>query len=278
MILALLVAVAQPAPEAAATLKFIESLYDPATGGYRVEPGTPPSLRACNGASRATRYLGGKLADKAKTAEFVLKCYDNASGGFAEPGEKPDPTMTAIGIMAAVELGIDKSKIDKAPGYLGRTTAGFEGGRLAVAAVENYGRDGFQDYLGNWLRVGEKNLLLAVKKPPFEGARDVGGAAAMFLRLGEKLPPDVDVLNSIRNGQRDDGGWGKPTEKTSDLDSTYRVLRAFYLLKEKPKNVESVRKLVASCRNPDGGYGVTPGAKSTLSGVYYASIISDWLK
>jgi hypothetical protein len=54
-------------------------------------------------------------------------------------------------------------------------------------------------------------------------------------------------------------------------------MRAFHLLKEKPKDVAALRKFVASCRNADGGYGVTPGAPSSMSGVYYAAIVSKWL-
>ena len=42
-------------------------------------------------------------------------------------------------------------------------------------------------------------------------------------------------------------------------------------------DAERVRKFIASCRNDDGGYGVTPGQPSTVSGTYYAAIILHWL-
>ena len=54
-------------------------------------------------------------------------------------------------------------------------------------------------------------------------------------------------------------------------------MRAFHLLKEKPKDPAGVKKFIASCRNADGGYGVTPGAASSMSGVYYAATVSKWL-
>jgi hypothetical protein len=38
-----------------------------------------------------------------------------------------------------------------------------------------------------------------------------------------------------------------------------------------------MRDFVASCRNKDGGYGVKPGDPSTMSGAYYAAIVSKWL-
>ena len=42
-----------------ATLKYVQSLRDPATGAYKVTPDGKPSLRAVNGAVKAIKYLGG---------------------------------------------------------------------------------------------------------------------------------------------------------------------------------------------------------------------------
>ena len=47
------------------------------------------------------------------------------------------------------------------------------------------------------------------------------------------------------------------------------------MLKERP-DTKKVKAFIASCRNTDGGYGVTPGAPSSVSGTYYASIIQHW--
>ena len=54
-------------------------------------------------------------------------------------------------------------------------------------------------------------------------------------------------------------------------------MRCFMMLKERPDNVEGVRSFVAKCRNEDGGYGVTPGQPSSISGTYYTAIIQYWL-
>jgi hypothetical protein len=53
------------------------------------------------------------------------------------------------------------------------------------------------------------------------------------------------------------------------------VMRAFYMLKEKP-DLARLRGFVEHCRNADGGYGVTPGTPSSVTGTYYASIIQHW--
>ena len=54
-------------------------------------------------------------------------------------------------------------------------------------------------------------------------------------------------------------------------------MRAFHLLKEKPKDVAKAKAFVASCRNADGGYGVKPGDPSGVGGVYYVAILGKWL-
>ena len=71
-------------------------------------------------------------------------------------------------------------------------------------------------------------------------------------------------------------GWGV-NGIASDPDSTYRVMRTYHLMKTPPADPDKVRAYVASHRNPDGGYGLTPGAASSASGTYYAAAILMWL-
>src|SRR5207247_1379516 len=78
-------------------------------------------------------------------------------------------------------------------------------------------------------------------------------------------------------GQRTDGGWGKKGATASDPETNYRVMRALYLLKEKPADPAKLRGLLAKYRNADGGYGVEPGKSSNISGTYYAITILHWL-
>jgi hypothetical protein len=108
-------------------------------------------------------------------------------------------------------------------------------------------------------------------------ARDTGSAAVVLLRLAGKVDHADQVLKTIKAGQRADGGFGKADAAGSDLETSYRVMRAFWMLKEKPAEVEKLRAFVAKCRNDDGGYGVAPGQPSTASGTYFASIILHWL-
>ena len=81
----------------------------------------------------------------------------------------------------------------------------------------------------------------------------------------------------LQRGQVADGGWRKRREKASDIESTYRVMRALMLLKAPPKDAKKLREFLAAHRNKDGGYATEPGKASSMSGVYYNSIIAKWL-
>jgi prenyltransferase beta subunit len=277
-------AYAQPtAEQKKATVKWVTDLQDPA-GGFYLAP-QPPNvdakpvsmLRATNGAVRALKYLGAEIPNKEKHAAFVLKCYDPKTGAFAEPGGKPDVAITSIGVMAAMELGIPKEKFAKAMDYLKENAKTFEEVRIGAAAVEAWGVKDCPFKLDEWFKVADRHLDVIGKPSPIDGgARELGSYAAMALRLGQQ-PPLEPVAKDILAGQRDDGGWGKKSEKASDIESTYRVMRALMLFKEKPKNTKKLRAFLDSHRNADGGYATKPGDKSSMSGVYYCIIVSKWL-
>ncbi|MCI0703545.1 MAG: terpene cyclase/mutase family protein [Planctomycetia bacterium] len=282
-------AFAQPtAEQKKETIKWITALQDPG-GGFYLAPQDPnidavpkPGLRATNGAVRALKYLGAEVPNKDKHAAFVLKCFDAKTGGFAEPGGKPDVTITSIGVMAAMELGIPKAKFAKAMDYLKENAKTFEEVRIGAAAVEAWGVKDCPFKLEPWFEIAGKYSQDTFKGPPgAEHAREAGSLLAFMLRLrpDEKFEPgnQAVVTAPLLSGQRADGGWGKKGEKASDIETTYRVMRALMHLKVKPKDVKKLRAFVDSHRNKDGGYATKPGDKSSMSGAYYCSIISKWL-
>ncbi len=270
-------AFAQTADEKKATLKFIDSLRDTETGAWAVSPPKDgeklkPSLRAVN----ALKFFGGEVTDKEKVTKFVLSCYDDKTGAFAEPGEKPTVAITSVGVLAATAVGIDKAKYAKAMEYLKENAKTFEDYRIGAAAIEAFGVD--ETTAMGWAANGS---LKFVQSDDHDSPRAIASFVALPLRLGRPIKKKEDrdrVTQVILDGQLKDGGWGKPDTKTSDAETTYRVMRAIMLLKEKPKDFEGVTKFVASCRRKDGGYGVDAEAPSSMSGVYYAAKISEWNK
>lgn len=257
-------------------LEYVRALAA-ADGGFRATADAKaPSLRATTAGLRATKYLGGELsdADKAKHAKFVLAHFDPKTGGFADaPGGTPDVAVTAVGVMACVELGVPREKFAKAMDYFRANAKAFEEVRIAAAAVEAWGVADCPFKLDDWFARAAEYRKSTADGP----ARDTASWAAFVLRLGGTVPDPKAVATAIVDGQAKDGGWGKKGAAASDTDTTYRVVRALVLLKTPPKDPAAVRKFLASCRADGGGYGTTPGGAASVGGTYHVAIVSKWL-
>lgn len=251
-----------------------------ADGGFAADGTSPtPTLRATAAAVRALRRLGGDVPNIDAAAKFVLRCRDAATGGFADrPGQSPGVASTATGIMAAVELGVPPDQFrDAAVKYLSDRAVDIEDIRLCAAAFEALKAPTPKATV--WLDTVAKSRN---KDGTFgEGAgvvRATGGMAALTLRLGGELANREAVVAVLKNGQRPDGGYGKAEKPAeSDLDTSYRVVRALIMLKEKPADPARLRAFVAKCRNKDGAYGVAPGQASSGPATYYAATLTHWL-
>lgn len=264
-----------------AALKYVQSLEEP-TGGFKPAANGKPGLRATSASIRATKYLGGKLASPDKHGAFVMACYDPKTGGFADaPGGKPDVTLTSVGVMAAVELGLPRETYAKAMDFLKENAKTFEEVRIGAAAVEAWGVKDCPFDLKPWLAVADKQLGPDGTAGTGDGVpRETASVVAMKLRLGQTqkdLVNENKIDDILQAGQLPDGGYGRAGGKGSDLESTYRVMRAFVLLNERPKERGKMRAFLARCRNADGGFGTAPGEKSGTGGTYYFAIVTKWL-
>ncbi|MFO0797692.1 MAG: prenyltransferase/squalene oxidase repeat-containing protein [Gemmataceae bacterium] len=250
-------------------------LEDPA-GGFAPAAGGKPGLRATSACVRTLKYTGTKTPNADKHAAFVMSCFDPKTGGFADaPGGKADVTLTSVGVMAAAELGVPKERYRKALDYLKDNARTFEDVRIAAAGVEAWGVKDSPFDVKPWVDAGREHL----KTVGLADAREVGSATALALRLGG-TPGQQERLalgGVLTGGQRPDGGWGKAGAKGSDLETTYRVMRALVLLNEPPANPTRLRAFLASCRNADGGSGVATGEPSGAGPTYYSAIVTHWL-
>jgi hypothetical protein len=277
------VAVAAEPPEAdSATVRFLRARRND-DGGYpnMPRPGhqpPPSSLRATASALRALKYLGGEPEQIADTTRFVERCYDKDTGGFGDAaGAAPTVFTTAVGVTAATELKVPADPYrDGAVKFLTERVRTLEEVRIAAAAFEAIQlRPPKAD---DWLRQIE-----ATRNP--DGtfgsgtgvARATGGTAAMILRLGGSLDRRHTVLKAMRDGQRSDGGFGTGERAESDLESTYRVMRAFAMMKAQPADPATLRAFVARCRSATGGYADRAGDPPTVAGTYFAVSILRWL-
>lgn len=244
-----------------------------------IAPPAVPTLRATSSAIRALHYLNGEIPYKDACITFVETCHDPESGGFADrPKGKPDVFTTAVGLMAVTELNMPTQKYAKgAIKYMSDNAKSFEDIRIAAAGLERLKEKSPKN--DDWL--AEVKKLQNADGTFGKGAgqaRATGGSVVTLLRLGGTVENADLIIKTLKAGQRQNGGYGKDDDEiASDLETTYRVMRCFVMLKAKPGNVEGIRSFVAKCRNADGGYAVAPGQPSSIGGTYFASIILHWL-
>ena len=266
------------------TIIYLQKLQT-STGGFLSMAPQPnirivPALRATSSAIRALHYLGGDIPDKAAAAKFVESCFDPQLGGFSEfPGGKPDVFVTAVGAMAVVELKMPRDRYaEPVIKYLSENAKTFEDIRIAVAGLESLAAKSPRN--DDWLKeIGKMMNDDGTFGSGTEQARATGSAVVAMMRLGAKIDKRDKVLSALNEGQRKTGGYGRANAAdASDLDSTYRVMRCFMMLKSRPDKLPALEAFIAKCRNSDGGYGVAPGQPSTVSGTYCSAIIRHWLK
>ncbi|MBX7106059.1 MAG: hypothetical protein K1X57_18400 [Gemmataceae bacterium] len=274
---------AQTPEEKQATVAYLQSLRSP-SGGYtliRARPGdgSKPELRPTSGVIRSIGKFGGKLADPAAEAKFVLSCFDDRTGGFAPtPGGIPAVDATAVGLMACAELNLPDLQKVRGPAvkYLATESRTMEDVRIALAATEAI-NEKFPTSAA-WLRA-------IYEQRRSDGTWGLGPTApratatfiTMTMRMGAAAQKQEEVIKVMRTGQRPDGGYADGSQDGSDLESTYRVMRALTMLKSGPVEPAQMRAFIGRCRNADGGYGLQPSRPSNASGVYYAGYILGWL-
>lgn len=268
--------------EVKATIAFVQKLQT-STGAFISMPPQPnirlaPNLRATNSAIHALRYLGGEIPDKEACIKYVANCFDPQTGGFANmPRNDPEVFTTAAGLMAVTTLKMPADRyVAGAVKFLAGNAKSFEDIRMAAAALERLNKPA---PVATWLDDVRKLQNDDGSFGKGAGlARLTGGAAVTVLRLGGQLKGRDRLVQILNQGQRADGGWGNEEEPTkSDLETTYRVMRAYVLLKERPANEKALRAFIAKCRNDDGGYGMMPGDTSLVSATYFAVIVKHWL-
>ena len=271
------------------TIAYVQKLQTESDGFRSHQPKADtdkvePSLRATSAAVRALKYLGGELPNKDGCIKFVESCWDADAGGFADtPKGKTDVFSTAVGLMAVVELKMPAGKYAGAAGkYLSANAKTFEDIRIAAAGFEAIGKSppNILEWRAEVIKSTEKDGTFG-KGPG--AARETASHVVTLLRFAAK-PKEPDpfgkaLIKVLNDGQHQNGGWGKADSETAyDLETSYRVMRCYVMLKAKPGNVEGVRSFVAKCRNADGGYAVAPGQPSSVSGTYFAAIILHWVK
>ena len=270
------VARAQSPEESAQTARFVAAFQNP-DGGFAATKGGPSTLGATSSSLRALKYTGGSVPDVLACLAFVRSCYDPETGGFAQtPGGKPDVPTTAVGIMASIEQkNLTDEMAAKAAAFLSARARRVRGDPDRRRGLRGPAQDVAQVPGVDEGRPGRSQSRRHLRQGPARG-KATGERVAALLRMGVDIEHRDTVVAAMKEGQRPDGGWSKD-DGPSDLGTSYRVMRAFYMLKEAP-DLAALRKFIAGCRQSDGGYSATPDGAADPSGCYYATIILGWAR
>lgn len=236
------------------------------------------TVSATSAAIRALKYFDGKIQNRDACRKFVDSCFDEDSGGFADrPGGKVTLNSSSLGLIAASDLHMETKKYKRITlSYLAREAKTFEDVRIAAAAFESVHE--LPPLGSKWLQ----NIEILKNSDGSYGeadgkTRQTASALVTELRLGQTIENRKEILKIIREGQRTDGGFGKENVPNSDLESCYRVMRAFHMLGEKP-DCNAMRRFIDTCKNSDGAYSFSPGQKSNVVATYFAGIILHWMR
>ena len=262
-----------------AAVAYLEKLQQK-DGGFAPDASTAKSsVSATNAAVRALKYMGAEVPNQSACADFVKSCFDKDAGAFADgPGGKVTVNSTAVGLLAATQLEEPRDVIQGGAilKYLEDNAKTFEDIRIAAAAFEAVGKPPAR--ADAWLQQIAKLRNDDGTYGKGDGAaRDTGSAVAAVLRLGGKVEHPEAAVKAMQDGQRADGAFGPADSPSSDLPTSYRVMRSLHTLKARPADAGRLIAFIDSCRNDDGGYGVAKGKPSSAAGTYYAAIITHWL-
>ena len=269
---------AQTPIELGRTAAYAAAFQNP-DGGFAPKVGQASSLGATSSAIRTLGFVGGSIRDLPACIAYVKSCYDQASGGFApSPGGKPDLTTTAIGLMAVAALKLDPTPYAEGSlGFFSKNAKDFEQIRISVAGLEAI-KASSPDF-PRWIEQVKADENPDGTFGSGSGqARATGSKVAALLRMNVTLDPAKKqaIVAALRAGQKADGGWAEG-DGASDLGSSYRIMRAFFMMKEKP-DLARLRGYIAKHRQSDGGYAPAPGGVADPGGTYTCSIMSFWAR
>lgn len=256
------------AKEMAATAAYVAGLQN-RDGGFGWKLGEASDLGATSTAIRTLKYAGGTPKDALGCVAFIRSCRDDSTGGFAPtPGGKPALSATAQGLVALTELGLSADERTSAGvEFLRGRTESVADIRITAAVLGRMGRPprdsadwarkvaAVQNRDGTWGSGGGK-------------VAETGGHADTMALLGATLDQADRVIETLKGGQREDGGWGRD-DGGSDLFTTYVVARAFHSLKAGP-DVPRLTRFITNCRRSDGSYAATPKGEPDLRSTYFA--------
>lgn len=213
--------------------------------------------------ARAAAGAPSPSASRERAAAFLLSRQD-ASGGFAEPGDLPTPGLTAWAAIALVAAG-------RAPAGAGDYLQAHEAElvsatdlELGLLAERALGLPGAALVERLHALVGTSGEIGPALNSTFWGVIALNAA-------GEPAPPGA--LAAIRRSQARSGGWswtlgGRPD--AGDTAAAVLALRAAGVSRSDRAVTRALAFLVA-CRGRDGGFATVPGGAADVQSTAWAA-------
>jgi energy-coupling factor transport system substrate-specific component len=194
-------------------------------------------------------------------AVSYLESRQTESGGFAEPGRSPDPSLTAWAVLGLAAAGSPPSRA--AAYFAGQPYPAATDLALRILALDALGRD-----TGTLVRQLEGLRRSNGSIGPLVNSTIWGTIA---LRAAGRPVPS-ETVRYLRRAQSADGGWGWRRGIASDADDTAAAIQALRAAGVAPGST-TIRRGLAFLRarqNPDGGFESAEGRGSNVQTTAWA--------
>ena len=197
----------------------------------------------------------------AATPAGYVASHQQSDGGFAEPGQRSDPSLTAWAV-------------------LGLTAAGREPGRSAVGYLEGSPTRTANDLALRVLALDALGRNTDALVTRLEGMRGPGGRIGTLVNstiwgviaLRATGRPAGTSVRYLLRAQRKNGGWSWHPKAAADSNDTAAAIQALRAAGVAPRS-RSIRlglRYLRSLQRPDGGFALGPGRTADAQSTAWA--------
>lgn len=251
---------------------FLEQLQREDGGYADTSLNSESSVNSTNSVVKVLGHVGWPVANAERIGEFIDRCLDKATGGFAQaPGAEANAFATASALIVLHGIG-DAGRFarywDHASAFMNALADSQYDHFMVISAYDECG-----------IRGSSPSRSIAYFEEKGEMGRygndvaEVAIAVASLLRLGRPVKDPEFQTATLLAGQCSDGGFGP--DGASDLFTSYCVLRALVLLAGEP-GLGRLSGYVDRLERTDG-YTVRAGEPSSAGATYMALTLRGWI-
>jgi hypothetical protein len=200
------------------------------------------------------------LALAASPADYVAS-HQQSDGGFAEPGQSSDPSLTAWAVLGLKAAGREPSRSPAS--YLENTpTRTANDLALRILALDALGRD--TDPLADRLE--------GMRGPRGRIGTLVNSTIWGVIALRATGRPAGTSVRYLLRAQRKNGGWSWHPRAAPDSNDTAAAIQALRAagVRSRSQSIRRGLRYLRALQRPDGGFALGPGAASDAQSTAWA--------